>query len=125
MPDNPLARHGKIAYIEIPALDATVSAAFYEAVFGFHIHPGTPDRVAFEDATSELIGGFTRQRAVVLEPGVMPWIYVTSVAETLERICAEGREVVMQPTPEGDTLLASFRDPAGNLTGVWQFIRTD
>jgi len=31
----------------------------------------------------------------------------------------------MQPTPEGDTLLASFRDPAGNLIGVWQFIRTD
>src|SRR6187399_898971 len=112
---NPLARQGKIAYIEIPALDATVSAAFYEAVFGFHLHPGTPDRVGFEDATAELIGGFTRQRAVVREPGVMPWIYVTSVEETLQRIREQGREVVQEPVPEGDTLLASFRDPAGNL----------
>ena len=54
----------------------------------------------------------------------MPWIYVTSVDETLQRIRHQGREVVLRPTPEGDTLLASFRDPAGNLIGVWQFIPT-
>src|SRR4051812_15040552 len=102
MPENPLARHGKIAYIEIPALDATVSAPFYEAVFGFHLQAGTPDRVGFEDASSDLIGAFTRQRAVVPEPGIVPWIYVTNVAATLQRIREHGRELVMEPMPEGD-----------------------
>jgi predicted enzyme related to lactoylglutathione lyase len=122
MSDNPLARHGKIAYVEIPARDATVSAAFYEAVFGFSVRQGTPDRVSFEDGPSHLIGAFTRQRTVSDGPGVMPWIYVTSVTETLESIGRHGGQVGQQPTPEGDTLLATFRDPAGNLIGVWQFI---
>jgi predicted enzyme related to lactoylglutathione lyase len=48
----------------------------------------------------------------------MPRIYVASIAETVERIRQYGRDVVMQPTPEGDTLLARFRDPADNLIGV-------
>lgn len=121
--DNPLARQGKIAYIEIPALDAFASAAFYEAVFGFvcHTDRGRVERVSFEDAPRHLLGAFTQARPVS-EPGVMPWIYVESLAQTLERIRERGREVATQPTPEGDTLLASFRDPAGNLIGVWQFI---
>jgi predicted enzyme related to lactoylglutathione lyase len=53
----------------------------------------------------------------------MPWIYVTSVTEALERIGRQGGRVGQLPSPEGDTLLATFRDPAGNLIGVWQFIQ--
>jgi hypothetical protein len=122
--DNPLARQGKVAYIEVPAVDALASAAFYESVFGFvcHRERGSAARVAFEDAPQHLIGAFTQARPVVPQPGVMPWIYVTSVEDTLARIREYGREVVMQPAPEGDTLLATFRDPAGNLIGIWQFI---
>ena len=47
MVDVHLTKQGKIAYIEIPALDATVSAAFFEAVFGFHVSHGSTDRVGF------------------------------------------------------------------------------
>src|SRR6185295_10682105 len=114
MAENPLARQGKVAYLEVPALDATVSAAFYAEVFGFHVRPGTPERVSFEDGPSHLIGAFTRQRTVSAD-GVMPWIYVTSVQETLQRVLEHGCEVVTDPAPEGDTLLCRFRDPAGNV----------
>ena len=125
MAGNPLARNGKVAYIEIPALDATESAAFYGEVFGFvcHTQRGNASRVSFEDAPQHLIGAFTRERPVVAQPGVMPWIYVTTVEDCMKRIRERGREVVSGPTPEGDTLLvATFRDPAGNLMGIWQFI---
>ena len=123
MSDNPLARHGKVAYVEIPALDANVSAAFYAAVFGFHVRPGTPDRVSFDDGPAHLIGAFTRRRTVSTD-GVMPWIYVTSVEETMHRVREHGCDVVSDPTPEGDTLLCRFRDPAGNVIGFWQFLAT-
>jgi len=121
MPDNPLARQGKVAYLEVPALDATDSAAFYAEVFGFNVRPGTPERVSFEDGPSHLIGAFTRQRTVSAD-GVMPWIYVTSVQETLQRVVDHGCEIVSHPSPEGDTLLCRFSDPAGNVCGFWQFI---
>ena len=120
--DNPLAQQGKVAYLEIPALDATVSATFYESVFGFHIRPGTPDRVSFDDGPSHLIGAFTRQRRVSAA-GVIPWIYVTSVEETRQRVRDHGGEILGVPTPEGDTLLCRFHDPAGNVLGFWQFIQ--
>src|SRR5947207_12437498 len=121
--ENPLAQQGKVAYLEWPAFDATVSAAFYETVFGFHLHPGTPDRVSFDDGPSHLIGAFTRARNVSPD-GLMPWIYVTSVQETLQRVRDQGCEIVSEPSPEGDTLLCRFRDPAGNIVGFWQFIPT-
>jgi len=31
---NPLAKHGHLSYLEIPAMDPRQSAAFYERVFG-------------------------------------------------------------------------------------------
>jgi predicted enzyme related to lactoylglutathione lyase len=121
MVDPHLSKHGKLAYVEVPARDAQVSAAFYEAVFGFKIAPGNKDRVSFEDGPRDLIGAFTTQRSVA-QGGVMPWIYVESVTATLELIGQKGGEVGMLPSPEGDTLLATFHDPAGNLIGVWQAI---
>ena len=120
MVDPHLTKNGKLAYVEIPALDARASAAFYENVFGFHVSPGSADRVSFEDGPRDLIGAFTTQRRASSGTGVMPWLYVTSVTQTLELIGQHGGEVGMLPNPEGDTLLATFRDPAGNLIGVWQ-----
>jgi len=39
---------------------------------------------------------------------------------TLERISANGGEVVKSPYSEGDLWVATFRDPAGNVIGTWQ-----
>ena len=58
--------------------------------------------------------------AVAGEAGVRPYIYVDSVDEALEKVAANSGEVVMEPYPEGDLWVALFRDPAGNVIGVWQ-----
>jgi predicted enzyme related to lactoylglutathione lyase len=54
------------------------------------------------------------------EAGVLPYVFVVRVAETLKRVVALGGEVVTPPYPEGDLRVATFRDPAGNVIGVWQ-----
>ena len=49
-----------------------------------------------------------------------PYIYVESVDETLDRVVAHGAVIATPPYPEGDLVVATFRDPAGNEIGVWQ-----
>ena len=112
-------RVGGVTYLRIPAEDRRRSAAFYEAVFGWSLR-GEPDDPSFEDGTGHLIGHFNVDLPVAGEAGVRPYIYVESVDETLEKIAAQGGEMVDAPYPEGDLWVATFRDPPGNVLGVWQ-----
>jgi len=112
-------RPGKLSYIQIPATDAEVSAAFYESCFGWTIG-GTPEHRSFTDASAELIGAWITDRAISHEPGILPYISVNGLDAALERIGARGGEVVREPYPEGDLWVATFRDPAGNVLGIWQ-----
>jgi uncharacterized protein len=120
--DNPLARDGHISYLEIPALEPQQSAAFYEAAFGWRISSHKPGQPSFEDGSGTVIGKWVACRAAVSpEPGLVPYIYVAQIDQTVARIVAKGGKIVKEPYPEGDIWVATFRDPAGNLIGVWQF----
>ena len=116
---NPVFRIGGVSYLQVPADDPRRSAAFYEAVFGWRMG-GDPDRPSFEDGTGHVIGHFVAGETVAGEAGVRPYVFVERVDETLEKVVAEGGEVVEAPYPEGDLRVATFRDPAGNVLGVWQ-----
>jgi predicted enzyme related to lactoylglutathione lyase len=117
--DTRVFRVGGISYLRIPALDPRASAAFYEAVFGWNLR-GDADHPSFDDGTGHVIGHFVADQPVAGEAGVRPYIYVESVDGTLEKIAAHRGEVVTEPYPEGDLWVATFRDPAGNVVGVWQ-----
>ncbi len=54
------------------------------------------------------------------EAGFLPYIYVEGVDATLDEVVAEGGEIVTPPYAEGDLWVATFRDPSGNVVGVWQ-----
>ncbi|HEY8173797.1 MAG TPA: VOC family protein [Dehalococcoidia bacterium] len=114
-----LAVHGKVSYMQIPAVDVEKSAAFYAAVFGWTLR-GDSNHRSFDDASGELIGAFMPGRAVSREPGILPYVYVTGIDRTIAQIEAHGGEVVRAPYAEGDLWVATFRDPAGNVIGVWQ-----
>ena len=58
--------------------------------------------------------------AVAGEAGIRPYIYVERVDDALDKVATHGGEVVTAPYPEGDLWVATFRDPAGNVLGVWQ-----
>jgi hypothetical protein len=67
-----------------------------------------------------VIGHFVSDQAVAGEAGIRPYVFVEQVDETLERVAAYGGEVVIEPYPEGDLWVAVYRDPAGNVVGLWQ-----
>jgi uncharacterized protein len=118
-PEHRVFRVGGISFLQIPAGEPGRSAAFYEAVFGWTVG-GRPEEPSFEDGTGHVIGHFVPDEPVAGEAGVRPYVFVESVDDTLDKIVAEGGEVVTAPYPEGDLWVATFRDPAGNVLGVWQ-----
>jgi len=112
-------RRGGISYLRVPATEPRRSAVFYEAVFGWSVNTDRDDP-RFEDGTGHVIGHFVADLPVAGEAGILPYVFVERVDETLEKVIAHGGEVVTPPYPEGDLRVATFRDPAGNVVGVWQ-----
>ena len=110
-------RPGGVSYLRIAAPDPARSAAFYNAVFGWKIRK---DSTAFEDGTGHIIGHFMPDLPVAGEAGVIPYVYVQDIDETLARVPGGGGEVSTKPYAEGDLWVAMTRDPAGNAIGVWQ-----
>ena len=122
MPQDHYFGHGRVAYVQIPAADPRASAAFYQQVFGWSVRDNDrPDQVSFTDATGDMIGSWTTTKAPSADGvGVTLHIYVHGLDATLARLVAEGAEIVKEPYPEGDLWVATFRDPAGNVVGIWQ-----
>jgi predicted enzyme related to lactoylglutathione lyase len=118
--ESRFARPGGLTYVQIPTVDARESAAFYETVFGWTIRGRDTSHVSFADATGDVIGAWITDRAISREPGILPYIYVDGIDATLEKVALHGGEIVKAPYPEGDLWVATFRDPAGNVLGVWQ-----
>jgi predicted enzyme related to lactoylglutathione lyase len=112
-------RRAGVSYMRIPAKDPEASAAFYREVFGWTVDATRADP-SFEDGTGHVIGHFIPDTAVSGEAGVRPYVYVESVDDTLEGVSAHGGAPVEAPYDEGDLRVATFRDPAGNVIGLWQ-----
>ena len=119
MPDNPLARHGGLTYLHIPAADLRKSAGFYREVLGWKLEE-RDDGWRFSDREGLLIGGLGLGPAQPDERLVC-YFYVDDIQAAIARVIAAGGEVVAPPAEQGDIHVARVRDPAGNLIGLWQF----
>jgi predicted enzyme related to lactoylglutathione lyase len=117
--DPRVSRPNGISYLRIPSHDVRRSAEFYQKVFAWKAG-SDPDHPSFEDGSGHVIGHWIKDLKVVGEAGVVPYIYVERLTETLEKIRSNGGEFVSAPYPEGDLWVAMFRDPAGNVLGIWQ-----
>ncbi len=112
---------GKIAYIQIPAIDVDRSVGFYEAVFGWNIRRKSDGEIAFDDGVGEVSGTWVTGRPPSSEPGLLVYVMVESVEQSLEKIVVAGGAVVTPLTPQGEgEAFATFRDPAGNVLGIGQ-----
>ena len=114
-------RHGRLAYIQIPALDVRASAAFYKDIFGWQIRGGSDEHLSFTDAAGDIIGAFVTDAMISTEPGVIFYVYVHGLDATLDKMVSAGSKVVRQPYQEGNLWVATLIDPAGNAIGIWQF----
>jgi len=120
-PEDPpsVFRPASVSYLRIPAPDPPAAAAFYSAVFGWQVRTDRDDP-AFTDGSGHVIGHFNRGHEVAGSAGIRPYVYVDDVAATIEQVQAGGGELVDAPYAEGDLTVATFRDPAGNVVGIWQ-----
>src|SRR2546425_6207512 len=117
---HPTRTNGKICYIEIPAIDVRRSAGFYEKVFGWRIRQRSDGSIAFDDTTGEVSGTWVRGRSPASSPGLLLYIMVDSVAAAIDAVVAQGGEVVQPIGADAPEITARFRDPAGNVIGLYQ-----
>jgi uncharacterized protein len=120
-----------VSHFEIPARDLERAARFYREVFGWTVEPlpweGHP---YYKVRGSAGAPGSGREG---IDGGLLPagggvdhallMIHVTGAALEiwLERVVEAGGRVDLPATPVGTMgLYARFRDPEGNLLGLWQ-----
>ena len=112
--------NGKICYIEMPATDIARSADFYSKVFGWKIRKRGDGATAFDDATGQVSGTWIIGRPPAAQPGFMIYIMVDSVEATIKVIEANGGEIVQPLGADAPEITARFRDPGGNVVGLYQ-----
>ncbi len=116
----PTLANGKICYIELPAADIARSAEFYRRVFGWNLRRRGDGHTAFDDTTGQVSGTWVLGRPPALTPGLLFYVMVDSVAATLDSIVANGGEVVQPIGADAPEITARFRDPGGNVVGLYQ-----
>lgn len=116
----PTLANGKICYIEVPATDIARSARFYRRVFGWNIRQRGDGHTAFDDTTGEVSGTWVLGRPPASAPGLLMYVMVDSVAATVDLIVANGGEIVQTIGADAPEITARFRDPGGNVVGLYQ-----
>jgi predicted enzyme related to lactoylglutathione lyase len=114
----PTLRHGKVCHVELPADDPRKAAEFYSRVFDWVVREQR-DTYYFEDPTGEVSGHWVPNRAST-PPGLLVYLWVDDVAETLERVLDEGCALVQPIGGDPGEVTARFRDPGGNVVGLYQ-----
>ena len=122
----------KIVHFEIPAGDPARAKGFYERSFGWKIdqYPGfdywmvgtTPVDDKQVPTEVGINGGLGKREGPLTHPVVT--INVPDIEKALSTVEKNGGETVRGKEPVGDMgFTAYFRDPEGNVVGLWQNAR--
>jgi predicted enzyme related to lactoylglutathione lyase len=117
---EPTYGNGKICYVEIPTEDIDRSKEFYESVFGWKTRTRGDGSIAFDDGVGQVSGTWVKGRPPSDRVGILIYIMVDSAASTIEAIVANGGEIVQPIGADHPEITARFRDPGGNILGVYQ-----
>src|SRR6478735_1837776 len=116
----PTLANGKICYIELPATDIKRSAEFYQKTFGWNVRTRANGSVAFDDTTGQVSGSWVIGRPRASAPGILFYIMVDSVEESVAAVVKNGCEIVQKIGMDAPEITARFRDPGGNIIGLYQ-----
>ncbi len=116
----PSLGNGKICYIEMPATDIARSAEFYRHVFGWNVRKRGDGSTAFDDSVGQVSGTWVVGRPPASKPGLLFYVMVDSVADTLKTIEANGGTIVQPIGADAPGITARFTDPGGNVIGLYQ-----
>lgn len=117
----PTFGNGKICYLEIPAHNTAASADFYRDIFGWNIRTRDDGSVAFDDGVGEVSGTWVTGRGPLgPDAGIVVHLMVDDAEDILRQVVEQGGAVVAPVTGTGQERYARFRDPAGNVLGIFQ-----
>ena len=113
--------HGKICYLEIPAITAEASAAFYSSIFGWKVRKRGDGELAFDD-TGDVSGTWVKESDRTADETIRTYIMVDDIADTFTKIEAGGGRVLTPRTDiaPGAGAFAVFSDPAGAEFGLYE-----
>ena len=113
-------RNGKLCYVELPALDIGVSASFYAQAFGWSVRRRGDGATAFDDTVGGVSGVWVAGREPSGAPGILIYIMVEDMAASLAAVREHGGVIVQDVGADAPEVTARFRDPAGNILGLFQ-----
>jgi predicted enzyme related to lactoylglutathione lyase len=116
----PTDANGKICYLQIPTENIARSSGFYQTIFGWNIRRRDNGEVAFDDTTGQVSGSWVTARPPSTTPGLLFYIMVDSVADTIVAIEAAGCAIVQPIGADAPEITARFLDPGGNVIGLFQ-----
>jgi len=112
--------NGKICYIDMPAVDIARSADFYARVFGWEIRQRGDGSTAFTDTVDQVSGTWSVGRPPASQAGLLVYVMVEDAEATITAIEANGGEIVQAIGGDAPEITARFRDPGGNVIGIYQ-----
>ena len=115
-----MTKPAKLRHIAITVPDPAKAAEFYMRAFGWQIRERGDGSTAFTDTAGEVSGAWVLGRSPASKPGLLVYIMVDSVAATIDVIVANGGEIVQPIGADAPEITARFRDPAGNVIGLYQ-----
>src|ERR1700689_2492920 len=117
---TPTLGNGKICSLEIPATDVNRSAEFYRQVFGWQTRRRGDGHLAFDDTVGQVSGSWGTGRPPSGEGGLVVYVVVDDAGAAVQEIVAQGGEIVQPIGGDAPEITARFRDPAGNILGIYQ-----
>jgi predicted enzyme related to lactoylglutathione lyase len=104
----------------MPATDIETSAQFYQRVFGWSVRKRGDGAAAFDDGVGQVSGTWVLNRPPSTTPGLMLYIMVDNAEDIVKAIAANGGEIVQPIGGDAPEITARFRDPGGNVIGIYQ-----
>ena len=101
------SRRGGLTYLEIPAVDPKMSAAFYSEVLNWNIEGIESSEPKFSDPTGHLIGRWITGRPITRESGLLPYFYVVCINHAVEIVQKYHGEIIKTPYSEGNLMVAT------------------
>jgi uncharacterized protein len=96
------------------------SVEFYRSSFGWAIRQHGNGTYAFDDGVGQVSGMWVTGRPPASQPGLVISIMVLDIQETIAKVKANGGAIVKELGADAPEITAWFRDPAGNVLGLYQ-----
>jgi len=109
-----------VVHFEIGCPDLEKSREFFRAVFGWEGEACGPYSASLPTGVDRGIEGFTTCLGHEPHQYVLVYIEVDDVTATLETITAHGGETMIPATKAPAGTFAWFKDPSGNMLGLWK-----